>query len=362
MISIVTLTKKLVAFQTVTDNGDSLVSAFKFIQEFFNNSGSEFDTRILNQKKTKAIVVLPSGINRPDILLVGHMDVVAADKKLFVPRVVGDKIIGRGSFDMKGPIAAMMMALIEYVQKNPKASVGLLITSDEERGGFEGMGQLIKQKRFQPKIAIVPDGGSDFVCVKGGKGVCTVKITAKGISAHASRPWEGKNAIMNMARILVELERKYPGWRESKTMETTFAPTNLKMEKLGGNVVPNEVEVVCDVRQVENFDFPEFKKFVERKFRAIVEVRKYAQPYDAHLAKPLARQFLRVMKKHLRKNPVKMMYPSTCDARFFAQIGIPVIVTRPAGGGAHGDGEWISIRGLERFKEILADYLQSYNN
>ncbi len=352
------LTKKLISFKTTEDEPENITDAFMYIQSFFANDNHLFESKILKLKKTCALYVSPCGVTRPDVLLVGHIDVVKADKKMYVSKVVGDKLFGRGAFDMKGPIAAMICAMKDHVHVNPHASVGMLITSDEERGGFDGMGTLITNTRFRPRIAIVPDGGSDFVCAQGGKGAGKITIIAKGSSAHSARPWEGKNAIMVATKLLVALEKKYPGAREQFTDQTTFPPVAISSSQSEANVIPDEVVITCNIRITHDFDFVEFKKYIEKHFTASVTIEEYAKPYDAHLENKVAGIFLGVIKKYTGAPVKKMIYPSTCDARFFAERGIPVVVTRPSGGGAHGSEEWISLSGLELYKKILTHYLK----
>ncbi len=360
MLTLTSLTRKLISLKTTDKENVKITEALRYIQKFFIKADSHrlFESKILKLKKTQALFVFPRGVRRPEVLLVGHIDVMPADRKMFVPRVAKGKVFGRGAFDMKGPIAAMMCAMKDSVRMNPSVSVGLLVTSDEEHGGFDGMSVLISNKRFQPRLAIVPDGGSDFVCAKGGKGVGTLIITVSGSAAHSARPWEGRNAIMIAARILAALEKKYPGMRERYTSQTTISPISLRSTNLGGNVIPREVVIICNVRFTADFDFPELKGFIEQKFPVSIKEKKHAEPYDAHLESPLAQSFLNVIKKHTGQFPKKVTYPSTCDARFFAERGIPVIVTRPAGGGAHGDTEWISLRGLEKYQKILTNFLE----
>lgn len=349
---LIQIAQSLIAFRTTRDNSAAIDDCLNFIAAFFEKNAvvRRF------QGDSPSLLMLPPGIKKPEILFVGHCDVVEAETKQFHPRIQGDKLYGRGAFDMKGPLAALIVAYQHDLERG-NSRVGLLVTSDEEQGGFQGAGEFVHHRSLLPEIAIVPDGGGDtpFETASGGKGNCKLTITVQGKSAHSSRPWEGENAIFKATQILSLLKKKYPGAREKNTAATTIVPVEIMSEGHGHNVVARRSKILCNVRYTPNFDFSALRRYLDLP-GVDIKIEKSAEPYDAHLHHPLAKKFLSTMAEVLH-HPIQISrYPSTCDARFFAEHGIPVIVTRPKGEHAHGSGEWVSISGLAIWMRILDLY------
>ncbi|MDO8593954.1 MAG: M20 family metallopeptidase [bacterium] len=353
------LTLNLLKFKTLKDEVGKIKSCIEWITKEF---GEGVVVTQFPHKTAPSILLTPNGILNPKILFVGHIDVVPAEESQFVPKTENSRLYGRGAFDMKGPLVAALLVFQNAV-KNPRPdghtpSVGVLITSDEEIGGKEGVGRILAEHPLQPEVAVVPDGGNAFEVAEGGKGVAWLEITTNTKAGHVSRPWEGKNAIQLMAKILIALEEKYPGMRESETDETTLSPISISTENIASNVIPNHASASFNIRFVNDFDFDELRKTVEQFPGASATIKRSTEPYYANLAHPLAQKFLEIVEEKT-SDPVKTsVYPSTCDARFFAYKNIPVIVTRPEGDGAHGPDEWVDLESLALFEQVLEKFVE----
>lgn len=345
------LASKLISFKSHKNNLEAIRAALKFIEEYAKTHG--LIVKKFSHHKSPSILLLLSTRGIPDILMVGHLDVVEGEASQFKAVIRGDRLFGRGAFDMKGPLAVMIEALAE-LKKNKSLNAGLLITTDEERGGFIGTGRFIKNLRRMPKLVIVPDGGNNFSVASGGKGNASLVLTAIGKSAHASRPWEGSNAIIHIVKAVNRVSGKFSGQGETTT---TITPISIATTNHGPNVVPHLATLKYSIRFTNDFNFALLEKTLKSQKDATVEIVRRAEPYSANLSNPEAKEFLNLMKHELGKKIVTSLYPSTCDARFFAYRRVPVIVTRPAGGDAHGPNEWISFKGLVKFKQILIHFL-----
>ncbi len=219
------LALSLLKFKTIKTEAKEIEACIGSIEKEF---GSSVSVTRFPHPSAPSLLLTPSGIPNPRILFVGHIDVVPAEEPQFAPRIANGRLYGRGSFDMKGPLIASLL-VFQKAMKTARTdgsvpSVGVLITSDEEVGGKDGVGRILVEHPLKPEIAIVPDGGNAFEVAEGGKGVGWLDVTINTKAGHVSRPWEGKNAIQLMAKLLVALEKKYPGMQEKETHETTLVP------------------------------------------------------------------------------------------------------------------------------------------
>ena len=353
------ITSELIKFKTVKTELYEIKSCLEWITKEFGEGASVTQ---FPHDTAPSLLLTANGVMNPKILLVGHIDVVFAQESQFIPKIEKGKLYGRGAFDMKGPLAATLLAFkstIENSKDGSIPSVGILITSDEEIGGKDGVGRILKEYSLKPEIAIIPDGGNTFDVAEGGKGVGWLDITFKAKAAHVSRPWEGKNAIQLMAKALVALEKKYPGMQEIETEETTLSPILVTTANTSSNIVPDHSFVSLNLRFTRGFDLENLRKTVEAlEGVSDVVIKRSIEPYQANLSHSLSQKFLKILEEKTGTPLVTKIYPSTCDARFFARLDIPVIVTRPKGGDAHGPNEWIDLDSLLIFQEIIEAYIK----
>ena len=141
-------------------------------------------------------LVVRVGSGEPRILLHGHADVVPGDEWQFEPYEENGELYGRGVYDMKGALAAMMYAVEDLNSLGCDATVELLVVPDEEQehGGRTGAELLIK--RGHVGDFLITGEPTDFHVGTQSKGVLDVRITLRGKSAHGSTPWLGKNAVL----------------------------------------------------------------------------------------------------------------------------------------------------------------------
>lgn len=296
--------------------------------------------------------------NVPKYCYMVHIDIVAGRDDQFVMKVEGDKAIGRGTSDMKFSIPLGIALLNEAMDKN--IDFCLMITTDEEVGGLEGA-KLIAESGFAPQVLIVPDGGDNLNFVDKAKGVCQLRLLAKGVPAHASRPWQGKNAIDSLVRLGNELLNRYgknnlqEGWG-----------TTMNFGTINGGVSTNQVcpeaEMKIDFRYPETDSIENITSVVESKIKELdleIEVSKMSTglPTFTDINDPEVKKYLEVMEEVFgKKIKVKQTYGAS-DARHFALLKCPVLMHKPMGGEIHSDDEWEDLSSVMTFYEGLRKYL-----
>ncbi|HUR20117.1 MAG TPA: M20/M25/M40 family metallo-hydrolase, partial [Vicinamibacterales bacterium] len=142
----------------------------------------------------------------PAIMLCGHLDTVGVEGMTnpFTPRVVDGRLYGRGSQDMKGGVAAMIAAAVALARDWKRGRLIVACVADEE---YESIGADALVQEWTADAAIVTEP-TDLTMAVGHKGFAWLEVTTTGRAAHGSRPREGRDAIVDMARVLMELDAK----------------------------------------------------------------------------------------------------------------------------------------------------------
>lgn len=316
--------------------------------------------RRFEHEGTLSLTALPEGIPAPELLLVGHFDVIAhEDPGVYGSRIEGGRIVGPGSGDMKGQLAIMLEVMHHFHRRHPGIPLGMAATSDEERGGMAGVRHLVEDLGLRCGAAMIPDGGGLGEVTLEEKGILHLRARAGGRSAHAARPWLGDNAVDRLLDALAAVRarfRAYEALGPGDEWRPTCSTTILRTANRTTNRVPDAAEAVLDIR------FPP-PHTVEGM---LAEVREALGPeIEAHAlvaAEPSNLRpdpgYIRAVESVLGTPPRLIRECGGSDARFFAAAGIPVMISRPAVGGLHSVDEWIDIDSMVSFHRIWTRYIE----
>ncbi len=216
---------KLIRVDTTNPPGNETKAA-ELLRDFLLNEG--FDPLLLESSEGRGNVIARlSGDGKLRFLLLSHLDVVPADPSKwkvhpFSGEVREGFIWGRGALDCKGLVAAeaMVMALLKREGFRPKGELIFASTADEEMGGSAGAGWLVKNhpELVKAELLINEGGGigipirnkTHYLVQVAEKGVYWLRIRTKGVSAHASMPGVGDNALLKMSKILERVGKYRP--------------------------------------------------------------------------------------------------------------------------------------------------------
>lgn len=357
---IVSLTKHLISFRTTHDGPEELVRCAEYAAGFFGDTNLSVD---IHTNEGIPSVVVTKGTKRPKIFLYAHIDVVDGEDAQFNATTSGDKLHGRGAFDMKGS-AAVVMELMKYFAETDH-DVALMLVGDEEVGGWKSTGWLTGELGYGCDIALVTESGMPIeYIVVGEKGKMSVRITAVGTPAHGSRPWIGDNAIMRLAEALKCAESAFTDLLDHPDDHwvTTFSPGIIR----GGvaeNQVPDRAYVDCDIRYIADDSEEQILERLRAKMPERVTV-------DAIVSNVLPREispnnayfqsYVEITKAVTDRDPILHRTHGTSDARFFADTGSVVLMSQADGAGHHGDHEWVSIESLGQYYEILKTFIERH--
>ena len=353
MKNIIDLSQKLIRIESTADNKNGLYE----VLEIAKKELKQFSVRTFEKNSTPSLLF--SNIkNAKDfkILLNAHLDVIPGLKNQYKPLLKNGKLYGRGAQDMKAAASCEILVFKELVNK-VNYPLGLQLVTDEEIGGFNSAKYQI-EKGIKADFVIAGEP-TEFGINNEAKGIVWIKIIAKGKSSHGAYPWKGENAITKMISFLNILQKKYPvPSKESWT--TTVNVSQISTSNKTTNKVPDNCEVVLDVRYVPL----ESEKIVKNVTSLIPK----SFGYQILLKEPSQftsenSKYIKLLKteteKIIRRN-VKTVYKhGGSDVRHFNQIGCEGITFGPIGDGMHTDNEWVSIKSLNHYYQILTKFLLS---
>jgi succinyl-diaminopimelate desuccinylase len=292
----------------------------------------------------------------PTVVFHGHIDVVPAHEGQFTPRSEGDRLIGRGAYDMKGALAAMLYALSD-ARKQDAVRVQFVCVPDEESDDVDDRStdRLIREG-LKPDFAITGEPTDLHIGVQA-KGVLAVRVEVSGRAAHGSTPWLGDNAILKAHDAFRRIET-LPFSRESSDM---FDRPSINLSKIIGgdafNKVPDRCQIVVDIRYLPNQD----PGAILAQIRAIpdVEIVKCftREPAIVSRRNPYVLALKDGVSRSIQGDALSIGRDGASDAISFLQAGVPAVEFGPIGGGHHGPEEWVSIKSLTRYRQALADFV-----
>ena len=300
---------------------------------------------------------------RPTVVLTGHVDTVGVDgmAEPFAATVDGDRLAGRGASDMKGGVAAMVVAGEELVRRGAPVRVVLALVADEEDAslGTEAVLDALPDLGVNPDVALV--GEPTWLAVAETlRGYAVVEVALAGRPAHSSQPELGVNAIAHLGRLLVAVEQhgrrlserggsllaSVAGGGESPFVLARTARAVIERRTVPGERATDalgEVEALLDDLRAEDATVDATARLVIAR-----EAWRLDRTGPAATLATLLEDALGVDSRVERFHA-----PYWMEAPLWQAAGIPAIVCGPAGGGLHAADEWVSVGQVQRYAVAL---------
>jgi acetylornithine deacetylase len=298
----------------------------------------------------------------PVLVLCAHIDTVSADGmeiEPFEPRIDGDRLYGRGSYDMKGGAAAVLAALADLAQDPPAGTVYGAFVVDEE---YASAGAFDFVARHHADACLLTEPSEEQL-VLAHKGFVWIEVVTHGVAAHGSR-WDlGRSAIAEMGRVIVALDHFDQNVLRNRT-HPLVGPASLHPAMIDGGEGWSTYAPACRLR-VERRTLPgetaddviaELQRVIDDTgATAELNVLLVRGPLECPPDAPLARHVRAAAAHELGHEPVTCGVAYWMDAAVFAGAGVPALNYGPAGAGAHAAVEWVDIESVVRCARILAD-------
>lgn len=350
------LAERLIGYDT-SKQGE-LVAAAGFVKGWLESRDIEVRER---EHNGLPILVAEAGQARgdaPSVILHGHLDVVPGHPEQFEPRVEGDRLIGRGAYDMKGGLAAMMCALKD-LERQERVAVRLVCVPDEESEELdERSTDAIIAAGLEGDFAITGEPTDMHIGVEA-KGVLAMRIEVHGRAAHSSTPWLGDNAVLKAVDAFRAIE-SLPFARESSEL---FDRPSLNLGRIEAgkalNMVPDECTMAVDVRYLPGQDPGDILAQI-RTLDAIEVTRTFIYPpVRVSRQDPYVRALRdAVVRSSPDSETMSVGRDGASDAASFIRAGIPAVEFGPVGAGHHGPEEWVSLTSLQLYRRALGDFVR----
>jgi succinyl-diaminopimelate desuccinylase len=318
------------------------------------------------------------GTTQPLLVFAGHTDVVptgpvaAWQSNPFVPTQRDGKLYGRGAADMKTSIAAMVVAVEEFIAAHPshKGSIGFLITSDEEGPATDGtvvVCDMLKERGEQLDYCIVGEPTSSEklgdTIKNGRRGTMSGKLIVKGIQGHIAYPQLAKNPIHLAMPALAELTTIE--WDKGNEY---YLPTSWQMSNIHGgtgasNVIPGELVIDFNFR----FSTASTVEGLQQRLQAVLD--RHGLEYELRwtigglpFLTPRGNLSDAISKAIREETGIETELSTTggtSDGRFIAQICPQVVEFGPPNGSIHKIDEHIELRFIDPLKNIYRRTLEN---
>ena len=307
-----------------------------------------FEVEVVGDERASVIARRRGSGGGRSLLLNGHLDTVgvAGMRAPFEARVEDGRLYGRGAYDMKGALAALMLAAADA--QSLRGDIVFTAVADEELGS---VGTEAVLARVTADAALVAEP-TDLRVAVAHRGFVGFEIETKGVAAHGSMPHLGVDAIAKMGPVLValaELDRRLQGGSRHDLAGTGSVHASLIEGGQEMSSIPARCVLVGERRTIPG----ETVELVEQELRGIAaeaDVRVIAarEPYEAPVEHPFVELVVRVTGG---QEPVGA--PFWTDAALIAAAGIPTVLCGPAGAGAHAEQEWVDLDSLGRLRDVV---------
>jgi succinyl-diaminopimelate desuccinylase len=319
------------------------------------------------------------GTGSPVLVFLGHTDVVPTGPEdqwtspPFIPTVRDGYLYGRGAADMKGSVAAFVVALEQFVAAHPdhRGTVAVLLTSDEEGDAIDGVRRVAEHfratgQRIDYCLTGEPSSKEklgDLLRV-GRRGTLSGTLTVHGIQGHVAYPEKARNPIHQAMPALDELcarrwDQGYPATGESEFPPSSFQISNIHAGTGANNVIPGACEVVFNFRFNPGWQAADLEREVEavlarHGLQYSIVWHRGGEPFLTREG-ALRRVVREIMIERCGVTPDENTGGGTSDARFIAPLGAEVVEMGPVNASIHKVDERVSLDELNRLPALFRE-------
>lgn len=372
---LITLLTELVAINSINrtlSEGPGEREIAEFIARHLNDL--QLDTAIhdIGPDQRNVIAIIAGEDRRRSLLLNAHLDTIGVDgmDQPFTLARKEDRLYGRGTYDMKGSVAIMLLLADYFTRQAPALDILLTFVSDEEDKST-GMEYLVED--WLPDISPAPVGGIFLEPTEEDIGVCHkgftwYELTVTGKAAHGSRPEQGIDAIAPLRSALQALS-DIQAELQSRASDPLLGQPSIHSSIIRGgselSVIPGRSSLQWERRTLPDESPLDLGRELERILQAVSQhpgghtvtggeifVRPpYRVPDDAEILRRL---------QSVTPQSQLVGLPFWADSALAGATGIPSILFGPRGHGAHAIDEWVSLKSLLNVYEILKNLITNF--
>ena len=378
-------------YRAICDYLGERLLAQGFAVEFIRATGAPGDSDAF--PRWNLVARLDSGRPGDCVHFNSHHDVVEVGhgwtRDPFGGELDGDRVYGRGACDMKGGLAASVIAVEAFLASGLdwRGAIEISATADEESGGYGGVAYLAEQGRFaHVHHVIIPEPlHKDRICL-GHRGVWWAEVETHGRIAHGSMPFLGDSAIRHMGAVLEEIEHRLLPALSRKRTAMPVVPEGARQSTLNINsihggqrepepgdtslpapVVADRCRIVLDRRFLIEEALPEVKAEVTAALERVKSTRPgfaytvrdlfEVQPVMTAPDAPIVRSTAAAIERVLGRVADHVVSPGTYDQKHIDRIGrLQNCIAYGPGllHLAHQPDEWVSVQDMEDSAKVMA--------
>ena len=358
MTQLVELLQKLVSIDSI--NPDLIAGAAgerelaRFVADWCKEAGLEVELVEAAPGRPNVIATARGTRGGRTLLLNAHMDTVGVEtmEDPFDGRVENGRLYGRGAYDMKGSLAAILVVAAEARRRELRGDVVVAAVADEEVASIGTEALLAGGRRFDAAVVAEP---TELDVAVAHKGFAGFEIETRGRAAHGSRPDLGVDAIAKMGPVLVRLQGLADALGGGATHSLLGAGSVHASLVEGGqefSSYPDRCLLTGERRTLPG----ETAADVERELQLLIA---QSEP-EATLTMGVTRDpfevdqdadIVQLVRRHADSSMIGV--PFWTDAALVQASGVPTVVYGPAGEGAHAAVEWVDVASVERCADVL---------
>src|SRR3954471_19735442 len=348
---------------SLVEGGAGETAIAQFVADWARAQGLEAELLEATPGRPSVLVrARGTGVGRT-LLLCGHIDTVNVEGMAapHTPRVEGDRLRGRGAYDMKAGVAAALLAAREAKRAGLRGDVVVAAVADEEHASI-GVQEALRTVQADAAIVTEP---TEMELVVAHKGFVWIEIEVTGVAAHGSRPHLGLDAIVKAGPILTaigDLDRVL-----GETTHPLLGRGSVHASVIEGGVELSSYPARC-VIGIERRTLPgETGSDIERELERLLHVCRGAdselqakqrtllvrEPFEVDEGSDLVDAVAATAAEMLGTEPQIAGASYWADAAFIAAAGIPTVMFGPSGEGAHALEEWVSLSDTEAVARVL---------
>lgn len=372
---IAALTAQLVAIDSTNPDlvpggaGEGNIAAF--VAGWLREAGLNVAVHELGQSRANVVGILQGSGGGQSLMLNAHMDVVGAGGMAdpWAPRREGDRLYGRGSYDMKASLALIMLIAREAASWDLRGDLLVTAVADEE---FASIGTQDIVRHYRADAAIVTEPTGLELCVAH-KGFVWIEVETSGVAAHGSLPDVGVDAITKMGQVLTALGNLDLELR-SGPRHPLLGTGSVHASLIAGGQELSSYPLRCVVG-IERRTVPgETQEQVESEIASILAVAAgqdpafraeqrtllVREPFSVEMNEPIVRLAQRELERVRGDAPPVSGAFGWMDSALLSAAGIPTVIIGPDGAGAHADEEWVDLASALATADALAGIVRTF--
>jgi acetylornithine deacetylase len=368
MSEITDLLLQLVAIDSVNPDlvpgGAGEENIARFISNWFDRAGLEVVWEEVVPGRPNVIAIARGTGGGRSLLLNAHMDTVGivGMERPHDPYIHNNRLYGRGAYDMKGGLTAIMAAGAAASKRSLRGDVIITAVVDEE---FASIGTASIIKNWRADAAIVTEPTELNICTAH-KGFAWLDIESEGIAAHGSRPDLGIDAIAKMGKVLLGIEDLSNSLRASpphRLLGNGSVHTSLIQGGQELSSYPNHCLLSIERRTIPGETAykveAEIAGIIDKiaisdpAFKASFKTKMVRDPFETSNEEPIVQSLLHTASAILGYAPQEIGHTGWMDSALLSTASIPTVIFGPGGEGAHAVVEWSNLDQVEQCAEIL---------